>query len=98
MKVSVRKNPRVGPLTPETTSTNGYRVTVYCEKCCVPKPITITPGRYAKVWTQPWETVFERVRFRCRCGTLANAMQVHQLGHDLPKEVLAVWARGAYHG
>ena len=98
MNLNVRKNPRAGLLTPESTAGSDFRVTVFCEKCRVPKPLSITHGRYGKVWKQPWDEVFEQVRFRCACGTLANALKVDRLGHDRPEEVLMVWGRGAYHG
>lgn len=40
--------------------------------------------------------IFERVRFRCRCGSLADARKVERYTHDRPEEVLFVSAQTGY--
>ena len=85
-------------LTPATTHTAAHRVSVRCGKCQVPRPIAVTQGRYAKVWDVDWAAIFEPVRFRCRCGQLADALKVELHTRDRPKEVLFVSARTDYHG
>ena len=85
-------------LTPETTSMVHFRISVRCEKCQVPQPIVVTFGRYKKMWGVDWVTIFETVRFRCRCGSLADALKVERHTHDRPEEVLFVSLRTNYHG
>ena len=98
LRCNVRRSRRELVLTPETTHVAAFRVSVRCGKCKVMKPISITQGRYAKVWTTDWATVFERVRFRCRCGSLADGMKIELHTRERPEEVLFVWDRGEYHG
>ena len=85
-------------ITPSTTYGNAFRVTIRCGKCKVPRQILITQGRYHKLWEVDWVTIFEKVRFRCRCGSLADALKVERHTHDRPEELLFVSARGKYHG
>ena len=84
----VRQPYRSMTLTPETTSSAHFRVSVRCGNCCVSRTITVTEGRFAKMWTVDWVTIFEKVRFRCRCGALADALKVERHTHDRPEEVL----------
>ena len=98
MRCNVRRPRRDLSLTPATTHVAAFRVSVRCCRCQVLKPIAITQGRYGKVWEVDWATIFERVRYRCRCGSLADALKVERHTHDRPEEVLFVWSRGEYHG
>ena len=98
LRCNVRRSRRNLTLTPETTHVAAFRVSVRCAKCKVLKPIAITQRRYSKVWAVDWVTVFEKVRYRCRCGSLADALKVELHTHDRPEEVLFVWDRGEYHG
>ena len=90
--------PRPQPDSGHHPSWPPFRVSVRCCRCQVLKPIAITQGRYGKVWEVDWATIFERVRYRCRCGSLADALKVERHTHDRPEEVLFVWSRGEYHG
>ena len=85
-------------LTPATTYGNAFRITLRCGKCQVPRQIQITRGRYDKMWDADWAKIFERVKFRCQCGSLADALKVERHTHDRPEELLFVWHRGEYHG
>ena len=98
MRLNVRRRQLDVVLTPESTHVAAYRVSVRYGRCQVPRPIMITQGRYGRFWRLDWATVFERVRFRCRCGSLADALKVERHTHDRPEEVLLVWTRGEYHG
>ena len=64
----------------------------------MPRPLTVTQLRYGRMWDVDWATIFERIRFRCRCGSLADALRVELHTRDRPEEVLCVSARGEYHG
>lgn len=97
MKPNVRRRDRALMLTPATTYTSHWRVTVRCARCLVPMPITVTQGRYEKMWEVDWAIIFQKVRFRCRCGTLADALKVERRTHDRPEEMLYVWVQSGYH-
>lgn len=84
-------------LTPETTSASHFRITVRCGKRQAARPISITYGRYEKVWGVDWATIFEHVHFRCRCGSLADALKVERQTHDRPEEVLFVHVQTGRH-
>ena len=98
MRLNVRRPHRAMMLTPATTHTAAHRVSVRCGKWHVPRPIAVTQGRYAKVWDVDWATIFERVRFRCRCGCWPTCSRVERHTHDRPEEVLFVQVRSEYHG
>ena len=76
MRCNVRRPRRDLTLTPATTHGAAFRISVRCGKCHVPRPISVAQGRYDKMWDVDWATIFERVRFRCRCGSLADALKV----------------------
>ena len=98
MTLNVRRRHKDMLLTPATTHVAAFRVSLRCGKCHVPRAIVVTQGRYGKVWDVDWAAIFERVRFRCRCGSLADALQVERHTHDRPEEVLFVWECRERHG
>lgn len=98
MKPNVRRPDPTLVLTPATTTGEAWRVSLRCAKCHVPRAISVTQARYARVWDVDWATIFARVAFRCRCGTLADGLKVERLTRDRPEEVMSVWVRREYHG
>ena len=86
----VRRPHRSMVIIPRTTCGAHFRVSIRCGKCHVPRPISIIHSRYAKVWEIDRATIFEKVRFRCRCGSLANALKVERHTHGRPEEMLFV--------
>ncbi len=98
MKPNVRRPDPSLVLTPATTSGEAWRFSLRCAKCCVPRVISVTQGRYGRVLEVDWAAIFARVAFRCRCGTLADGLKVERLTRDRPEEVLSCWVRQEYHG
>ena len=54
--------------------------------------------RFHRVREVDWATLFQRLTFRCRCRSLADALRVERLTEAGMEEVLHVWVRTDYHG
>lgn len=62
-----------------------------CCRCMVPRDLKVRAGgRLARYWSQDFAAVFERVRFRCRCGSPASALRVTRLTRDASETLLLV--------
>lgn len=54
----------------------------------MPQPIVVTFGRYQNFLGLGLGDELRKVRFRCRCGSLADAVKVERHPHDRAEEVL----------
>lgn len=66
-----------------------WRIQVMCGKCWVPRDLDLRrapkPRRY---WSDDLETIFARVSFQCRCGSLATAIRVTRATRDASETLL----------
>ena len=99
MKPEVRRLHRSLETSPASVSEMpGARVTLVCEKCCVPRDLDLSTPRLRRYWTQDFEVIFSLVAFRCRCGKHASAMRIMRPTRDSHEVLLTVTTRGEYHG
>ena len=77
----------------------GARLQIMCTRCMVPRDLDVrrSPG-LRRYWCEDIESVFSKVRFRCRCGSLARAMRVTRPTRDANETLLLVSDRGECQG
>ena len=79
--------------------TEGARLQIMCMRCMIPRDLDVRRSlRLRRYWSEDMESVFKKVRFRCRCGSLARAMRVTRPTRDANETLLLVSDRGECHG
>lgn len=77
----------------------GARLQIMCTRCMVPRDLDVSRSpRLRRYWSEDMESVFKKVRFRCRCGSLARAMRVTRPTRDANETLLLISDRGECHG
>ena len=67
--------------------TEGARLQIMCTRCMIPRDLDVRRSpRLRRYWSEDMEEVFKKVRFRCRCGSLARAMRVTRPTRDAGSE------------
>ena len=79
--------------------TPGARLQIMCTRCMVPRDLAVERSpRLRRHWSEDMEEVFKKVRFRCRCGSLARAMRVTRPTREANETLLLISDRGECHG
>ena len=100
MKLQVRRLSAGLAITPELLATTpGARLQLMCGRCRIPRDLEIKrSANLRRHASTDLEELFRRVRFRCRCGTLADALRVIRPVRDDSELLLLVSGRGEHHG